>query len=207
MAIEAVVFDLGGVLEIVDDARWPRQWAERWARELGLEPADWDARMAHYDLSGLSTGLVSEQAMMQAYQAGLELSDAQVAEMFADVWDRYCGRLDTDLMAYAERLRPSYRLAIMSNSSDGARREEEKRFGLSRLFDPIVYSHEVGLSKPDPRIYALACELVGTQPAGMVVVDDLPANVDAARACGLHAVLHKDTTSTVASLEALLRQG
>ena len=204
MAIKAVVFDLGGVLEVVDDGKWPQQWAEHWAVELGLDLGDWEARMARFDLSGTGTGAVTEQAMMRAYQTGLELSDAEVAAMFADVWDRYCGRLDTALMAYVERLASSYRLAIISNSGDGARREEERRFGLSRLFDPIIYSHEVGVAKPDPAIWALACELIGVAPGETVFVDDAPANVASATEFGIHAIQHTSTPATIDALRRIL---
>ncbi len=137
---------------------------------------------------------------------GSELTDAQVATMFADLWDRYCGRLDTDLMAYVERLRPSYRLAIISNSGDGARREEEKRFRLSRLFDPIIYSHEVGVAKPDPAIWALACGLIGVAPGETVFVDDAPANVASATEFGIHALQHTSTPATIEAISRLLRQ-
>lgn len=98
MAIEAVVFDLGGVLEIVDDAVWPLAWTHRWAGELGMTVEEWTDRMAAYDLAGA----VSEAVTRSAYKAGLGLSDAEVAVMFDDLWDRYCGRLDTELMAYVE---------------------------------------------------------------------------------------------------------
>jgi HAD superfamily hydrolase (TIGR01509 family) len=69
----------------------------------------------------------------------------------------------------------------------------------------IIYSHEVGMSKPDPRIYALASERLGVQPGEMVFLDDVPLMVDAARQAGLQAVLFTTTQQAIADIEALLR--
>ena len=49
----------------------------------------------------------------------------------------------------------------------------------------LVYSHECGLSKPDPRAYALVCSRLGVEPAQTVLLDDHGPNVDGARQAGL----------------------
>jgi epoxide hydrolase-like predicted phosphatase len=109
------------------------------------------------------------------------------------------------MLAWARRLRSHYRVAILSNSADGARREEEARYGFSRVFDPIVYSHEVGLAKPDPRIYDLACDLLHCTPDEVVFIDNLVENVIGAREVGMHAIHHTDTAKTIRAVEDLLR--
>jgi FMN phosphatase YigB (HAD superfamily) len=53
-------------------------------------------------------------------------------------------------------LRLSYRTGIVSNSFAGARQREQAAYGFEDLCDTIVYSHEVGCVKPDPRIYEIA---------------------------------------------------
>jgi hypothetical protein len=52
-------------------------------------------------------------------------------------------------------LRPRYRTGLLSNSGDGARREEQARYAFEGLFEVIIYSHEVGLARPDHKVYAL----------------------------------------------------
>jgi putative hydrolase of the HAD superfamily len=72
------------------------------------------------------------------------------------------------------------------------------------MTDLIVYSHEAGMSKPDPRIYQLACDGLGVPAADMVFLDDLPDNVTAARLAGMHGVLFEDTGQAIADIQALL---
>src|SRR5262249_37185538 len=55
------------------------------------------------------------------------------------------------------------------------------RYGFGQLTDVIIYSHEAGISKPDPRIYRLACDRLGVRPEEMIFLDDVAANVAAAR--------------------------
>ncbi len=94
-----------------------------------------------------------------------------------DFWDVYCGGPNTELIEYFKGLRPRYQTALLSNSFVGARREEEARFGFAAMTDLIVYSHEEGMSKPDPRIYERAWQRLGV-PATR---DDLPGRCRAER--------------------------
>jgi putative hydrolase of the HAD superfamily len=75
---------------------------------------------------------------------------------------------------------------------------------IAELFDAVVISGEVGLHKPDPAIYLLACERLGVEPADAVFVDDLRENCDGAEAVGMAAVLHRDTADTLRELGRLL---
>jgi len=78
-----------------------------------------------------------------------------------------------------------------------------------RLSWPIsggnIYSHEVGLLKPDPDIFKLTCDRLGTAPADCLLVDDHPANVTAARAAGWHAILFEDNPRTIAGIQMFLQ--
>jgi epoxide hydrolase-like predicted phosphatase len=71
-------------------------------------------------------------------------------------------------------------------------------------FDATVISGDVGLHKPQPEIYLLACKRLGIEPAEAVFVDDLRENVAGAEAVGMAGVLHRDNATTLAELERLL---
>jgi putative hydrolase of the HAD superfamily len=72
------------------------------------------------------------------------------------------------------------------------------------LFHVVVESSKVGLRKPDPRIYELACHELGVTPVGTVFLDDLGVNLKPARAMGMTTIKVIDATSALAELEDVL---
>ena len=167
MAIRAVVFDIGGVLEITPDLGVTELWETR----LRLPAGELGKRM-HDAWAGGSVGTVTEDDVHQAITDRLGLDGPQLAAFLADHWREYLGTANTELIEYARRLRPRYRTGILSNSFVGAREREQAAYGFEDLVDVIIYSHECGMSKPDPGIYALACKRLRVEPAQMVFIDD-----------------------------------
>ena len=92
----------------------------------------------------------------------------------------------------------------MSNSFVGAREREEAAYGFSEMVEFLIYSHEVNLMKPDPKIYALTCERLKLSPETIVFVDDREENIVAAREFGMKGVLCKNAEQTIAELEQCL---
>jgi epoxide hydrolase-like predicted phosphatase len=199
MTIEAVVFDIGGVLEITPSLGV----AEMWESRLGLEPGEIDKRMQDI-WEGGAIGTVSERDVHQAVRERLGLDARQLEEFMGMIWREYLGTANIELIEYVRRLRPRYRTAIVSNSFVGAREREQAAYGFEDLVDEIVYSHECGMSKPDPGIYALACERLRAEPAQMVFLDDYEPCVAGAREAGIHAVLYRDNAQAIREIEALL---
>jgi epoxide hydrolase-like predicted phosphatase len=205
VAIKAVVFDIGGVLEVVEDDAWPEIWIGRWERRLNLPSGHVLTALAEHEPTGeMVTGGISESQMRARYAGALGLDDAQADQMMAELWDAYCGRLDVEMRDFAAALRPAYTTGILSNSADGARREEQRRYGFEQLVDVIVYSHEVGLAKPDPAVFRLTEERLGVEPHQIVFLDDQRRHVAAAQALGWHAVLHRSTAESIRQVEVLL---
>jgi epoxide hydrolase-like predicted phosphatase len=203
MPVRAVVFDIGGVLERVED--FEAALGAAWRARLGMSPDEFHAALGAIDLGKLAeTGQMSEAEYAARCAVCLGLSPAQQEEFMADMWNWYCGELDRELMAFAASLRPRVRTAIVSNSADGARREELSRYAFDEIFDPIIYSHEVGLAKPDPAIFELACSRLGVTPDESIFVDDVPEHCEAARGVGMHAILHRSTPQTITAVTALI---
>src|SRR5438876_696441 len=67
-----------------------------------------------------------------------------------------------------------------------------------------VLSGREGVRKPEAAIYLLAADRLRVEPDRCVFVDDMPANVDGAKAVGMAGVLHRDAAITIPKLEALL---
>jgi epoxide hydrolase-like predicted phosphatase len=199
MTIEAVVFDIGGVLEITPDLGVSAAWESK----LGLAPGELDKRMSDAWRGG-SIGTISEAQVHQAVTERLGLGQQQLAEFMADIWREYLGTANTELIEYARQLRPRYRTGILSNSFVGAREREQAAYGFEDLVGDIIYSHECGMSKPDPGIYALTCTRLAVEPAELVFLDDSLACVEGARQAGIHAVLYRDNAQAIGDIEALL---
>ena len=199
MVICAVVFDIGGVLEITPDLGVIPMWESR----LGLPAGDLAERM-HDAFAGGSIGAITEDDVHQALRDRLGLDKQQVAAFMADIWREYLGTPNTELIDYARQLRPRYRTGILSNSFVGAREKEQAAYSFGDLVDDIVYSHEAGMSKPDPRIYALACTRLGVRPGETVFIDDTEYCVAGAREVGLHAVRYLDNAQVINEIEVLL---
>jgi epoxide hydrolase-like predicted phosphatase len=199
MVIRAVVFDIGGVLEIDPDLGVVPMWESR----LGLSAGELSERM-HDAFAAGSIGTITEDDVHQALKDRLGLDEQQVAAFMADIWRQYLGTPNTELIEYARLLRPRYRTGILSNSFVGAREKEQAAYGFEDLVDDIVYSHEAGMSKPDPRIYALACTRLGVRPDETVFVDDTDYCVAGAGEVGMHAVRYLDNTQVIHEIEVLL---
>ena len=107
MTIQAVVFDIGGVLEITLDLGVTGMWESR----LGLGPGELDKRMSDVWRGG-SIGTVSERDVHQAVTERLGLGERQLAEFMADIWREYLGTANTELIGYARRIRPPAASAI-----------------------------------------------------------------------------------------------
>jgi epoxide hydrolase-like predicted phosphatase len=74
---------------------------------------------------------------------------------------------------------------------------------LGDVFDAVVLSGDERVRKPQPEIYRIAAERVGVDAEACAFVDDIPANVDGARAVGMAGVLHRDAAITIPKLEQL----
>jgi epoxide hydrolase-like predicted phosphatase len=199
MAIRAVVFDIGGVLEITPDLGVDRRWEAR----LGLAPGEMGERMGDVWTGG-GLGTITLDGVHQATRDRLGLDEQQLTALMADMWRQYLGTANTELIEYARGLRPRYRTGILSNSFVGAREREQAAYGFEDLVDDIVYSHEAGMAKPDPRIYALVCERLGARPEETVFLDDVEMCVTGARDAGIHAVHYRDNAQAIAEIEKLL---
>ena len=127
------------------------------------------------------------------------------AERGDGIAERLFGHAEADeamLGAVAAAKSAGIRTGLISNSWGEALVYDRDRF--PELFDAWVISHEVGLRKPDPAIYALGAERIGLAPEACVFVDDLGGNLKPARALGIATVKHTAADETIPQLEELL---
>ena len=78
-----------------------------------------------------------------------------------------------------------------------------ERYDFWRHFDGVVNSAYVGCLKPDPQIFNHLLEGFGLEPQHTVFMDDMPHNVDGARAMNMHAIQFKTAEQAEGALRAL----
>ncbi|MFB7372444.1 HAD family hydrolase [Streptomyces sp. NPDC056222] len=202
MTATCVILDIGGVLEFTPDTGWVQCWEER----LVLPPGTVHERMRDVWHAG-SVGSISERAVHEQVAARLGLDAPQVEAFMADLWTEYLGTPNEELIAYVRGLRGHCRLGILSNSFVGARERESALYHFDELVEQIVYSHEIGIEKPDPRAFEAACAGLEVQPESCLFIDDFAVNVEAAQAAGMQAHLFEDNARTMKRIAAHLNSG
>ena len=88
-----------------------------------------------------------------------------------------------------------YQLCLLSNANAIEIRPKLHHHDLETLFDHIIISSEVGIRKPDPKIFQLALDRLGSQPEETIFVDDSHHNISAAQALGIGGIVHTDGTA------------
>ncbi|HRV94607.1 MAG TPA: HAD family phosphatase [Anaerolineae bacterium] len=186
--LEAIIFDVGGVL-IRTQSRTGR---ETWAKKLGLDAWDFEHLVFNSD-SGRQAqlGQKSVDTHWQWLGQHFGLNPADLAQMRLDF---FAGdEMNRELVAHVQRLhRAGYRTGLLSNYADDARPLWTEVYPFIDYFDGVVISSEVGLMKPDPKIYYLAADSVAVSPAEVLFIDDFIENVEGARQVGMQAIHFND---------------
>jgi putative hydrolase of the HAD superfamily len=194
VGIDVVFFDLGGVI-LRTEHQAPR---EHLAERLNVSYEDL-VRIAFEGDSArrASLGEITAQQHWEAVASRLGRPPAEAPALREEFFGGDV--IDRALLEFIRTLRPSRRTGVISNAwADMRDYMIAKRF--DDAFDFIVISAEVGLLKPDPRIYELALRGAGATPAAALLVDDLPANVEGAMAAGMVAILFEDTDQVLREL-------
>lgn len=199
MGSRCVILDIGGVLEVTPPTGWMQQWEER----LGLPAGSLGQQLDDVWQAG-AIGTISETGVRTEVGARLGLDVMQVESFMADLWAEYLGTPNLELIEYVRGLRSCCRLGILSNSFVGARELETAMYQFDELVEQIIYSHEIGVRKPDPRAFEITCARLGVHPADCLFVDDNNDNIEAAHAAGMQAHLFEDNKQTIARIAAHL---
>lgn len=208
--LEAVVFDFGGVY-----TSSPFTAVAQVGATLGLDRAtavrlafgpydeDTDHPWHRAERGELALGACRDEVLAAAAAHGVHLD---LWEVFA-VMGRDLSGVRTEVVAATQRARAAgLRTGLLTNNVAEARDFWRPLLPLDELFDDVIDSSEVGMRKPDPRIYELALANLGVARASSAVfLDDWPGNVTAAQAVGMAGiVVGDDPTDAIAALDRLL---
>jgi putative hydrolase of the HAD superfamily len=209
--VEAVIFDFGGVISVpVFHDLEPIE------AEFGVPAGSLhrllfgDADDPEPDFHRLETGSIT----FAEYLAGLEQRAPEILgrPLDGDAFIRFSTARGLQVQwPVVHRIRAlranGIGLALLTNNAREFADAWRASFPVTELFAVVVDSSEVGLRKPDPRIYELTCARLGVEPEVAVFLDDNLENVAAARALGIESVLvTPDPTATIAQLDAILER-
>lgn len=202
----AVLFDFGGVL-----ADSPFDAFSRYEQQHGL---------ASGFIRSLNAANHHENAWARLERRDIEFDefcDAFEAEAMAaggtidarKLFSMFGAGIRPEMVEAVRRCRQQFKTALLTNNfvnpaSSGDPDGQTTLGEVLALFDVVVASSEVGLRKPDPRFYQLACEMLGVEPGRSVFIDDLGVNLKPARAMGMTTIKVTDPASALAELEAVL---
>lgn len=179
--IDAVLFDVGGVLVELGGLESFRAWAGRalsdheiWGLWLG-SPA-----VRAFERGRIGAG---EFARLAIDELSLTVTEARFLEAFA-TWPRRAMPGAAGLVA---RLAPGLRRATLSNSNSLHWPRIIGEMGIGPLFEHHFPSHETGRIKPDAEAFLHVAESLDLAPKRILFLDDVSHNVEAARAAGLRA--------------------
>ncbi len=183
--IQAVIFDVGGVLVRTTDHSQRRAWEHR----CGLSPRQSEAIVFESEMgANAQAGLVTDDELWRWVGKRLELDNGQL-DVFRNAF--WAGdELDVGLVEFIRSLRPRYQTAIISNATDNLRPALTEKFRIADAFDLIVCSAEEKVLKPDPEIYQRALHRLGRQPEECVFIDDSAVNLAAAAALGMQTIFY-----------------
>lgn len=180
-AIEAVLFDVGGVLVELGGLDVFRAWS-------GSDMSDddiWHLWLASPAVRAFERGQIAAEAFARDLVAELKLPITH--EHFLDVFTAWPKGLLPGVKDLLGRLRPGLGRATLSNTNVLHWPRTMDEMGLGPLFHRHFPSHETGRIKPDAEAFHQVAEALGIAPAAILFLDDTKINVAAARAAGLQA--------------------
>jgi len=198
--IEAVIWDMGGVLLRSEHYLYREQLAERF--EITRE--ELEHRVFNSESARLATiGKISQEEHWKITAHGFGLKDDEIANFEASFWAG--DQCDEELVRYIESLKTDHKTGLLSNAWMGTREMLERKYGCLDIFDLAVFSYEVGYAKPDARIYRYILEKLDVAPERTIFVDDFELNVKAAQELGIVGIHFTGRNQVIQEINSIIK--
>jgi putative hydrolase of the HAD superfamily len=202
VVIRAVMFDFGGVISTS-----PFEAFAHLETEHGLPPGFIrSVNATNPDANAwaqLERGEIAIDAFGPAWAAEARSLGNEVDGRL--VLERLGGEIRPQMVAAIKSCRTRYKTACLTNNFGPAESVvSEGVAAVYALFDSVLESRVLGVRKPDPRFYELACAAVGVEPEEVVFLDDLGVNLKPARALGMRTIKVTDPDQALEELERIL---
>jgi putative hydrolase of the HAD superfamily len=202
--VEAVLFDFGGVVLTSPFEAFSQYEAEAGVpdgllRTLNSTNPDTNA-WAQLERSEVSLGEFCALYEAEAAAAGHTIDAERVLAALA-------GDLRPEMVEAVRRCSSRLKTACLTNNfvtSAGHVDRERQMAEVMALFHVVVESSKVGVRKPDPRFYEMACDLLDVKPEMCVFLDDLGINLKPAKAMGMTTIKVLNAAQALEDLEAVV---
>ncbi|MDP6344772.1 MAG: HAD-IA family hydrolase [Alphaproteobacteria bacterium] len=204
-----MLWDFGGVFTTSPFEAFNRYEAERglpqdFIRGINATNPDRNA-WAKMERSEVTVEEFGELFRAEAAAAGHPVDGGEVLPLLS-------GDLRPEMVAALRIVKQDHLTACLTNNmrtgqGPGMSRDADKAARIAEvmtLFDQVVESSQVGIRKPEPRFYQIACEMLGIEPAQAVFLDDLGVNLKPARGLGMVTIKVTSADQALAELEELL---
>ena len=207
---QAVIWDFGGVITSSPFEAFNRYEAakglpENFIRSINSTNPD-DNAWALFERSEIDAAQFDTAFLQEAEARGHSVRGADVLALLA-------GDVRPEMVAVLDRLKADgYRIACITNnvktgSGAGMARNVEKAEEIQQVlarFEHVIESSVVGVRKPDPAIYLMACDKLGVEPRDCIFLDDLGINLKPARALGMATIKLAAAAPAIEELASLL---
>ncbi len=200
MPITAALFDFGGVIlsspfEAFAHYEVAHELPTDFIRTVNATDPDTNAwarlERSEVDLDGFAAAFEEESSRLGHRVPGW------------DVLGLLAGEVRPEMVEAVRRCGERLKTALLTNNVAGLEFNPAMA-DIVALFDTVVESSVVGVRKPDPEFYEIACERLGIAPTEAVFLDDLGINLKPARAMGMQTIKVGDPAVAIAELEAIV---
>ena len=198
MTIRAVFFDFGGVIARTE-YQAPRQHL---AERLGMEYED--IVKIVFDSPSSDRAAVGEISAEEHWAEVMKRLKQPMSEKRNIREEFFAGDvIDREIVNYLRSLRPDYYVGLISNAwSDMRDYIIGQKF--EDAFEHMIISAEVGVAKPEARIYQIALEQAGVSPDEAIFVDDFYQNIEGCQAVGMQGIHFQNPEQAMNELKQLL---
>ena len=197
MQYKVVFFDLGGVVVDVESDRLMHQVSQL----VGRPFEEVQAAVYHKELMiPFELGQVTAKGYYDGLKKSLALS--WTYEQFVRMWNGIFVE-KTEVTQIMGRLRNRHTLIALSNTNELHIDHIRRTVSSLAVFHDWVASCDVGLRKPDPKIYELALNKADARAYEAVYVDDRPELVEAGKMCGMRAIRFQNPRQLEQDLQAV----
>lgn len=186
--IKAIVFDCFGVLA-----------TDAWLAFCDTLPRKTDFDHLHSLNRAYDQGIIDQATLVAEIEAATGMTPPLLDSMQVTELSK-----NHQLLTYIAELHKSYKIGLLSNISSDWITKTLLDDAEQACFDTFVLSYQVGMVKPDPRIFALVCERLGVELHEAVMVDDRHDFVEAAKGQGMGGIEYRNFQDFITELHPLL---